>query len=44
MSRDALNNAQFDLMVASERDLERKRRQDRAGVQCPEPKEKDEKK
>jgi hypothetical protein len=30
VSRDALNDEQFDLMVTTERDLEKKRRQDKA--------------
>jgi hypothetical protein len=41
MSRDALSRQQFDLLVVSQRDVERKRREDRAGIQCPEPKPKD---
>jgi hypothetical protein len=33
MSRDALNNTQFDLLVATEREHEQKQREDRAGIQ-----------
>jgi hypothetical protein len=43
MSRDALNNQQFDLMITNEREVEQKRRQDRSGIYCPEPPEKKEK-
>jgi hypothetical protein len=42
VSRDALNNEQFDLLVTTQRDVERKRRADRAGVQCPEEEKPDE--
>ena len=43
MSRDALSDEQFDLLVATQRDVDRKRRHDRAGIQCPKPEDKDEK-
>lgn len=33
MSRDALNNAQFDMLVATQHDVEQKEREDRAGIQ-----------
>jgi hypothetical protein len=33
VSRDALNNAQFDLLVSNEREHAQKNREDRAGIQ-----------
>lgn len=33
MSRDALSNEQFDMLVATQRDVEQKQREDRAGIQ-----------
>jgi hypothetical protein len=44
MSRRVLNDAQFDLLITNERDVERKRREDRSGVQTPKKKEEEEKK
>jgi formylmethanofuran dehydrogenase subunit E len=36
VSRDALSGEQFDLLVTSQRDVEKKRRADRAGIRAPE--------
>jgi hypothetical protein len=36
VSRDVLSGEQFDLLVTTQRDVEQKRRADRAGIQCPE--------
>lgn len=33
MSREALNNAQFDMLLTNERDVKQKQREDRAGIQ-----------
>jgi len=33
VSRDALNNAQFDMLVSTEREHDQKVREDRAGIQ-----------
>jgi hypothetical protein len=38
MSRNALSSQQFDLLLVTERQNRQKTRQDRAGIQCPEPK------
>jgi hypothetical protein len=35
VSRDALSQQQFDLLITREHELERKRREDRVGIQCP---------
>jgi hypothetical protein len=37
VSRNVLSNQQFDLLLVTERQNRQKIRQDRAGIQCPEP-------